>query len=106
MSDYFVVWDGRRGGPGGALLFGPEQQTKVAEPMIRSRSTSQLILDALDKRTPQTLRQLCEMTGRNSGQVNATLYDLREAGLVAVIGNAPEKTPAGRKQSLYAAVQR
>jgi len=84
VADYEVVWDGRRGGPGGALLFGPENpEPKMAEPLYRKRvGVREKVLSALDM-GPATARQLRSATGIAEEVIHDQMRRLRAEGIVA-----------------------
>lgn len=85
QSEVFVVWDGRREGPGSAYL--------VAEPERPSTLIARVPLTervaVLLRRQPMTLKQMAEALSLSPGTVHVALWHLREAGRAAQVGTTP-----------------
>ena len=88
MAEFTVVWDGRRGGPGGAQLFAPEGETRQAQPVHRVRhGLRDEVIAALEK-GPATGRQLHFATRYPEEAIHAEMRRLRVEGRVTITGFA------------------
>lgn len=95
---FTVLWDGRRGGPGGSQLFTNEYQppatpiapdrqcTRLSEATVREAVTEHLA------RAPMTQRELAAATGLGKERINSALYYMRQTGLVAIIAERQMST--------------
>lgn len=85
-----VVWDGRRQGPGGAMLFAEEVITKAAPETVTARrcrvagESQRRVRVSLQVR-PQSYRELIASTRLSESIVNGALYKMKLAGEVIVV---------------------
>ncbi|MDP2319595.1 MAG: hypothetical protein Q8O42_09695 [Acidobacteriota bacterium] len=103
MADYSVVWDGRKQGPGGALLFGPESEARQPDlrTVVSLAAAREAILLQL-RRQPQTMRELAAASGLSMDAINGALYRMRKVGDVAVVDQRSEGGRWGRKtENIY-----
>ena len=108
MSGYVVVWNGCKRGPGGAYLFAqdaPDQQprdVRAVPPEVPSlppvRQMERTLVVRRLRRTNKTMRELVSATGLSFNQVQRAVYELRQGGLLRVVGSKPSELGPGRPE--------
>lgn len=107
-TDYEIIWDGRKAGPGGALIFADELPTYLATFIPQRARKTSAVRDAIEAQLaakgPQTMNELMAVTQIDSSRVNTALCTLRKMGRVRTQGFSTERSAYGRRQALYAMV--